>query len=297
MTKPGPYSRRDQLKPGMVLGGCVLERVLERGYLGTLWLAYEPDRDRQVTLKVYHPAQACGEEFRVESQRLAEAVATLSHPHLVRVLRFTEDPPYRFLVREFQPGTRLDSVLREERHRPKARLQGGWVPTVCRWGAQIAEGLDHAHRLGILHRALWPGNIGIGTDGKARAFDFWTGAARSPVVVTCLRGYLAPEEEWQGPVGPAADVFSLGAVLYRCLAGTLPYPVLRTPSEDKVFFDRPPRSLRRRVPELAPGVEAAVLRALELDPEGRPASAGAVAAARRRFPPASGAAGERGAAG
>ncbi len=260
-------------RPGMVLSGCVLERVLERGFLGTLWQAFETDRDRPVAVKILHPVLACGEELRPEDRNLAEALSRVRHPGVVRIHRVGEEGPFRYLVREFVSGHRLDQLLRQDQGAIHTRPGRDWSQVVDAWGWQIARALGHCHELGLLHRALWPGNVGIGHDGKARIFDFWIGAVASPVGVTCLRGYLSPEEEWGGPVGPRSDLFSLGVVLYRCLAGTLPYPVLRTPSEDKVFFDRRPRPIRHFRPSVDRSLEAVVLKALELDPNQRFGSA------------------------
>ena len=275
--------------PGLNLGGCYLERVLEKGALGTLWLANDTALRRLVGVKVFHGPII---EAATDSETiLAEAgsVARLDHPTLSSIYRAGRNEGCVYIVCEHVVGERLDLLLSRvatsRQSQWPSTLSGttvfsaslpallqrdsGWSGTIARWGSELAYGLSTAHRRGIIHRAVWPGNIVVARLGSVRLFDFWLGGHASPREVSALHGYLSPEEEAGAEVSASSDVFSLGATLYRGLTGVLPFPIQQTLTEDIVLFDRAPAPLTSHGLNAPRELEKILRRALRIEPSRR----------------------------
>jgi serine/threonine-protein kinase len=255
---------------------------LGRGGFGRVLRCYDPVLDRDVAVKVLHP-EAAGSSLDAEGLlREARAAARLQHPNIVPVHEVGNHEGACFIVMELIDGETLERAASREAVSPRRAAE------IVR---DLARAADVVHRAGIVHRDIKPGNVLLGPDGRPRLTDF--GLARDSRGETLSRAgewkgtpaYMAPEQLAGDPakLGPAVDIYALGAVLYRLLAGRPPF-LAETPLhlQRAVVSEAPtpPRTLRRAVPlEL----EAIALRCLKKEPEQRWKSGEALAEALDRF--------------
>jgi len=251
------------LKPGARIGRFELVRELGRGAFGVVFEALDTDLRRSVAFKLVRPgsSEVAGDQLRRE----AETIAALSHPNLVTLYDTGRCEHGPYLVLELLRGRTLRERLKEGPIAPGEAL---------RLAADAARGLAHAHARGVVHRDLKPSNVFLCQDGTLRLLDFGLAHAFGR---RRLEGgtpdFMAPEQ-WRGaPEDERTDVFALGVLLYRMLAGELPFP----DDEGKtVSGPRPAPALE--VPDV-PGAGAVVAWMLEKDPVDRPRDAAAALAA------------------
>jgi serine/threonine-protein kinase len=257
-----PWERA--LRPGALLHRFELVRELGRGGFGVVWEARDTALGRSVAFKAVcvgaRPDAGEGDLLRE-----AEAAARLSHPNIVTLhdVGRTEHGPY--LVFELLRGETLAARLD---HGPMP------VPEAVRVGAEVAKGLAHAHANGVVHRDLTPGNVFLCDDGQVKVLDL--GMARAfgrRALAGGTPGYMAPEQKRGAPEDERTDVFALGVILHRMLAGDLPFP-------PGASIGRP-----REVLDVAgaPALGTLVARMLATDPVERPRDAGEVAPALAAF--------------
>jgi eukaryotic-like serine/threonine-protein kinase len=198
------------------LGEFEIFTELGRGGMAAVYLARDLALNRRVAIKVMSPGLLLGagmiERFRQE----AVTVANLQHAHIVSIyaVRLLED--LHFFVMQFVPGKTLEGVLRGGQALP--------VPVVRAWLYQIGSALGYAHRRGVIHRDIKPGNILLNADGEAIVTDFGIAkVAESPshtqtgtVVGTPV--YMSPEQCFARELTGASDQYSLGVVAYEMLA-------------------------------------------------------------------------------
>ncbi|MEW1547216.1 Stk1 family PASTA domain-containing Ser/Thr kinase [Streptomyces tsukubensis] len=238
---------------GQVLDGRY--RVDERiavGGMATVYRALDTRLDRELALKVMHPALATDATFVERFIREAKSVARLSHPNVVGVFDQGAQGAYVYLAMEYVAGCTLRDVLRERGAlRPRAALDI-LEPVLAALGA--------AHRAGFVHRDVKPENVLIGDDGRVKVADF--GLVRAVGSVTNTTGsvlgtvsYLAPEQIEDGTADTRSDVYACGVVLYEMLTGAKPYA-----------GDTPAQVLYQHLHDSVPAPSAAVPGlALELD--------------------------------
>jgi hypothetical protein len=267
---------------GLVDGRFRIRRFHRRGGMGELYDAWDHERGERVALKLLRAGSTAHERFEREGALLA----TLDHPGIVRHIAHGVTPlGQRYLAMEWLEGEDLAERLRRE------RLTIGEIVAL---GIALGRALGAAHARGIIHRDLKPRNIFLPDFRPARAklIDFGLARSNDPVreltrtgVALGTRGYMAPEQVAgdHRSVGPSADLFSLGCVLYECAVGVAPFEaddsseVLR-----RILFEDPaPLSGRAGLP---PPLVALVTSALEKDPADRPASAAAVVDALEAIP-------------
>jgi tetratricopeptide (TPR) repeat protein len=247
------------LHAGARVGRFELVRELGRGGFGVVWEAKDTELGRSVAFKAVH-APGAGELHRERLLREAEASARLSHPNIVTIHDLGRDEHGPYLVLELLRGVSLAE-----------RLARGTAPVLeaIRIGVEVARALAHAHAMGVIHRDLKPGNVFLCDDGLVKVLDF--GLARvfgAPAAAGGTPGHMAPEQ-WRGePEDERTDLFALGVLLHRLLAGALPFGKERP--------DAPARPLE--LPE-APALAGLVGRLLELDQASRPRHASEVASA------------------
>ena len=247
-------------------------RELERGGMGAVLEVRGPQGNR-LALKTLLPGGAETAELRARFQREAELTARLDHPHVIRIhaAALEERPPY--LVLDHLPGGTLQEQI--------TRANGLPLAESLSVALKLASALQHAHARGVLHRDLKPENVLFDDRGEPRIIDW--GLSRSVAEVSqhltrtgTLLGtpaYMAPEQALAaGAVGPEADVYSLGAVLFASLCGKPPFSAPQLLATlDKVIHDPAPSpSSVVDLGALAPGVDALVARLLAKDPAQRP---------------------------
>jgi eukaryotic-like serine/threonine-protein kinase len=267
------------LYPGDVLDDRYrLDEPIAGGGMGDVWRGTDLALGRVVAVKALRPALATDPGFDARFRAEARTMAALAHPNVVNVYDYGHSPgpggdsvPY--LVMGYVEGRSLADILHAEGRLPVDRT----LPIL----AQAAEALHAAHERGIVHRDVKPANLLVRPDGTVVLVDF--GVARASVATTAATGqavlgtamYMAPEQASGQPVGPATDVYALGAVGYHCLAGYPPFDG-QTPLGIALrhVTDEPPP-----LPEDIPApVRDLVFRALAKDPRDRPPSAAAFAA-------------------
>ncbi|MFI7132661.1 serine/threonine-protein kinase [Nonomuraea sp. NPDC050153] len=251
-----------------------LIRALGRGGMGTVWLARDESLDREVAVKEVLLSPDLGAEDRAElcerTVREAYAAARLSHPGIAAVHDVFSEDGRPWIVMELLRGRTLQEAIRDD---------GPWAPErVARLGADLLTALSVAHRQGIQHRDVKPGNVFLCDDGRAVLTDF--GIARIDGQVTITQsglligspGFIAPERLRGERGGPLSDLWSLAATLYTAVEGTSPFhsasPLVTL---HRVLTEDPPAS-GRAGPVLGPVLLRMLSREAADRPE--PASAG-----------------------
>ncbi|GGK79761.1 serine/threonine-protein kinase [Ornithinimicrobium pekingense] len=213
-------------EPGtLVAGRYRLESVIATGGMGVVWKGWDERLERAVAVKQLRPAvgvpEAEAEVAKDRAMREARITGRLQHPNAVAVLDAVEHDGQPCLVMPFLESTTLSATLRDD---PPPTLE-----RVLRIAAEVASALAAAHRLGIVHRDVKPGNILLTGDGAAHLSDFGISHALGDVTLTgtgWIHGtpaYLAPEVARGEAATFASDVFSLGATLYAALEGGPPF--------------------------------------------------------------------------
>ena len=262
--------RSPAFSPGALpqtVGPYRIERLLGRGGFSDTFLAHHGDTGQEVALKVPHLHRADDAEFRARFYQEAQLGARLLHPNLVRILDPGHETGRPYLAMEYLPGQTLDERLKTEGQLPLA--EGVAI------ALGVAEAMTHAHGHGVVHRDLKPGNIMLTTQGPkvmdlgiARIMDAATVTTTYAFLGTPL--YAAPEAQLKTHVGPAADRYSLGVILFHMLAGAPPF-LGETPFEilNHHRSALPPELLLLR-PEVPPALSRLVNRLLDKEPDQRP---------------------------
>jgi eukaryotic-like serine/threonine-protein kinase len=244
------------------------------GGMSTVRLARDRRLEREVAVKVLAEHLAEDPQFVTRFRREALAAARLVHPNIVQVFDFGLDEPTgrHYIVMEYIRGQSAAEILRERSILPVSEALA-IVSHACR-------GLDYAHRNGVVHRDIKPGNLLRSEEGSVKVADF--GIARnlgdesSITQVGSVLGtaaYLAPEQAHGEEVGPRADLYGLGVVTYQALSGRLPYEAQSLTELALKQQREAPALLNHLNPDVTPQLAAAVDRALALDPRDRFASA------------------------
>jgi hypothetical protein len=259
------------VRTGTVVARFRIESQIGEGAMGTVYVAEDTTRGGQVALKVLVRGLAEDERFRRRFLRESRLAASLDHPHVIPIVDAGEEDGVLYLAMELVSGLDLREVLRREGRLDPERA-------IC-LVEEVAEALDAAHSAGLVHRDVKPANILVReeADGEhAYVCDF--GLARhvsSASSLTTDRGlvgtidYIPPEQIEGGDIDGRADVYSLGCVLFECLAGTRPFD---RESELSVVFahlNEPPPSLSDLRPELPEAFDDVFATALAKAPSER----------------------------
>jgi len=260
---------------GQVLAGRYeLGARLGVGGMSTVVSAFDERLEREVAIKLLAEHLADDDQFVTRFRREALAAARLVHPNIVQVFDFGLDQASHrhYIAMELVRGQSGAEILRDE-----GVLEVREALSIV---AQACRGLEYAHRNGVVHRDVKPGNLLCGEDGVVKLADFGIAKAISEESsitqvgsVLGTAAYLAPEQAAGEQAGPAADLYALGVVTYQFLSGRLPYEAQSlTELALKQQREVPPR-LDELNAEVTPQLAMAVDRALALDPRQRPASA------------------------
>lgn len=249
----------------------VVELVGEGGF-GKVFKGYDPTLKRYVAIKtctLRHP------DIRARFTREAEIAANLRHPNIVTVYDFGEHEGEPYLVQEFLSGEDLDRIIK--------RADPVDVQTKIRYLSQLAEGLAFAHRYGVVHRDVKPGNVRIQTDGQVRIMDFGIAKlleADQQLTQTGLSvgttGYLAPEQLMGQDIDHRADIFSYGVLAYELVAGRRPFEGESITSIFYKIAHEEPAPVTELAPGCPPRLAAIIDRCLKKNREERFAHLGLV---------------------
>ncbi|MEA2390657.1 MAG: eukaryotic-like serine/threonine-protein kinase [Solirubrobacteraceae bacterium] len=259
-----------------IAGRYRLERRLGLGGMSTVQLAFDERLERYVAVKLLAEHLAEDPNFVSRFRREALAAARLVHPNIVQVFDFgfDEHTGHHFIVMEHVSGQSCAELLRDRGHLDPAET----VDIV----SQACRGLDYAHRGGVVHRDVKPGNLLRATDGGVKLADFGIAKATEQSSITQVgsvlgtAAYLAPEQARGEEAGPASDLYSLGVVTYQLLSGRLPYEATSLSELALKQQQEEPAPLELVNPDVPPTLARAVFLALSLDPAGRPDGARAL---------------------
>jgi serine/threonine protein kinase len=252
-----------------IAGRYRLESRLGFGGMSTVHLALDLRLERQVAVKLLAEHLADDPAFVSRFQREAQAAARLVHPNIVQVFDSGRDQHtgQYFIVMEYIEGSSCAEILRDH----------GWmeVEDALAIIEQACEGLDYAHRHGVVHRDVKPGNLLRAREGEVKLADFGIAKATEQSSITQVgsvlgtAAYLAPEQARGEEAGPSADLYALGVVTYQLISGRLPYEATSlTELALKQQQERPP-TLDTLVAAVNPELADAVAIALALDPRER----------------------------
>jgi serine/threonine protein kinase len=207
---------------GQTFGGYTIESVLGRGGMGTVFLATHVRLGRRVALKVIAPELAEDEEFRARFLRESQLAASLDHPNVIPIYDADAVDGALYLAMRYVGGPSLQNLIREQGTLPPAEA--------LRLAEQIGGALDAAHEAGLVHRDVKPANILLAGPGDhAYLCDFGLAKRTSSRELTRTGFFLgtvdySPPEQIEGrPLDGRADLYSLGCVLFHCLAGRPPF--------------------------------------------------------------------------
>ena len=263
---------------GEPLRGYRLLEQIGEGAFGVVYRAIQPQVGREVAVKSIHPELANQPDFVRRFEREAQLVARLEHPHVVPLYDYWREPDAAYLIMRFLRGGSLEDLLGE----------GGLdVDRAAGILDQVASALAAAHRQGVVHRDVKPGNVLLDEDGNAYLSDFGVALGvgmPEQTTGTMIRGtpaYLSPEQIRLESLTPRSDIYSLGVVLYEMLTGEHPFPDGSINVLLEQHLQRPLPSVRGVRPELPPTVDAVIARATAKHPDQRFSDALEVAAAFR----------------
>jgi eukaryotic-like serine/threonine-protein kinase len=251
----------------IVAGRYLLKRPIGRGGMGVVWLAQDRLLGREVAIKeVTFPETLPEDEresLRARVLREARAAARLNHPGVITIYDVLSEQGRAFIVMELITAPSLDELV--------AR-QGPLSPEhVARIGLQIASALEAAHRAGVVHRDVKPANVMVAEDGGVWLGDFGVAHLQGDPKLTTsgiIVGspwYMAPEQASDGEIGPATDLWGLGATMYYAVEGEAPFERGGTLATLTAVVNEPPRP-----PERAGALQPVLESLLAKDPAARP---------------------------
>ncbi len=271
------------LSPGMRLGPYEILDALGAGGMGEVYRATDTRLDRTVAVKVLPSHLSSNPELRQRFDREARAISSLTHPHICALYDVGHESGTDYLVMEYLEGTTLAE-----------KLTGGPLPLeeVLRYGREMAEALAAAHRSGVVHRDLKPGNVMLTRSG-VKLLDFGlarmgvegpvsdssltmkaeSGTARTPLTAEgSILGtfqYMAPEQLEGEEADARTDIFALGAVLYEMLAGKRAFAGKSQASLIASIMGSSPAPISEVAPMTPPGLDRVIRTCLKKDPEER----------------------------
>ena len=256
-----------------IAGRYRLEDRLGFGGMSQVHLAFDLRLERRVAVKLLAEHLAEDPTFVSRFQREAQSAARLIHPNIVQVFDSGQDERtgQYFIVMEYIEGQSCAEILRDD----------GWVEVdeAVAIIEQACEGLHYAHRHGVVHRDVKPGNLLRSRDGEVKLADFGIAKATEQSSITQVgsvlgtAAYLAPEQARGEEAGPRADLYALGVVTYQLISGRLPYEAASLTELALKQQQEEPAMLDSLVAAVTPELSEAVAIALALDPRDRYESA------------------------
>lgn len=318
---PREESEQDGGTLPFTLGDYRIIRELGRGGMGVVYEAEQLSLRRRVALKVLPFASLLDSRRLMRFKQEATAVAQMRHPNIVGVYATGCERGVHYITMEYVEGRTVATVIQQEGERRRSGSQGKlaasgdgssshpegkldvepggpasssdgrrWQAMAVDIGIQVADALDHAHSLGIVHRDVKPSNLLLDAEGRALVTDFGLAQFEADTSLTMtgdLLGtlrYMSPEQARGGKdVDRRTDVYSLGVTLYELLALQPAYPAADRQELLREVLDGEPPSLRRMAPRIPRDLETIVLKAMAAEPGKRYGSAGELADDLRRL--------------
>jgi serine/threonine protein kinase len=269
-----------------ILGRYRLIKQIGRGGMGDVWLGEDPRLHRQVAVKTLPVQKQTDDEFVLRFEREARAAAALNHPHILPIHDFGKQslPDGRviaYIVMPYITGGTLADRIATNHSRQVLMEQDEAIAYL----AQAAEAIDYAHRYGIVHRDIKPGNMLLRSDnwlllgdfGIARILSSTENLTRTGIAGTGTPEYMAPEQA-QGRAEASSDTYSLAVLAYYLFTGRLPFQAETGYATSILHMTSSPPSPRTINPALSSSQEIVLLHGLAKQPAERPASAGALIA-------------------
>ena len=269
---------------GQVLGHYRIVELIGSGGMGVVFRAQDEQLHRDVAVKILPQLSQLSEAARRQFRREALSVARITDANVAMAFDFGRDRGFDYLVTEYVPGITLNAKIAG---RPLSEGE------VLHLGKQLASGLENAHRQGVIHRDLKPGNLRVTPEGRLKILDFGLAfllhadaeaQSKGETTVTAsltdsfedagTLPYMSPEQIKGNKPDARADVWSAGAVLYEMSTGRAPFGDLTGGRLMAAILEQPPPPPRTLNPKISVGLERVILRALEKDPGERYQSAG-----------------------
>ncbi len=269
MTTPVDAANTEELEllRATTLGEYEILGELGRGGMATVYAAHDIALDRRVAIKVISPSLGASPALVERFRREARTAASLSHPNIIPIYSVRHADRLLYFVMKHVDGRPLDSILRETGALP--------VPTVQAILAQVAGAVGYAHRHGVVHRDIKPGNILIDDEGWCVVTDFGIakvaeneGLTTSGMMVG-TPAYMSPEQCLSNNISGASDQYALGVVAYEMLTGRLPFPGTSMMSVMYAHVHVPVPAIEELRAECPPELAGAVMRMLAKEPADR----------------------------
>jgi eukaryotic-like serine/threonine-protein kinase len=252
----------------VLAGRYRLERRVAQGGMAEVWLGTDLSLNRQVAVKLLKPHLASDPVIAERFRREAIAVASVNHTNIVQVFDAVADGDRQAVVMQYVDGKTLRRLLDEQKQlSPELTVHIGMA---------LAGALDAAHSAGLVHRDVKPGNVMVTPDGKVLLTDFGIAKAlgggddlTSDNVMMGTAKYLSPEQVRGRRLDGRADLYSLGLVLYECLAGKVPFQGETDADTALARLQRDPTDLMRLRPTLPGGLVDVITKLVQREPDNR----------------------------
>src|SRR6266568_465817 len=272
---------------GVTLGTCTLERIIGLGGMGAVYLAQQARPVRTVAVKVLIPSNSKEAEqkevFLARFRREADTIAKLEHKNILPIYEYdeavVEQERVAYLVMPFIRGGTLRERI-DDTNRSGSHFD---LKLVVSYISQVADALDYAHGLGVVHRDIKPGNLLFHLDGRLLLGDFGIVRLKAMPALTSAGSFLgtaeyaSPEQIGANEIDFRSDIYSLGIILFELLTGNVPYT---GPNPFAVMARKmrdPLPSINDMRSDISPAIEAVVTKALAMNPADRYQSASAMA--------------------
>jgi serine/threonine protein kinase len=258
------------LEPGTQVAGYRIEGVLGHGGMGIVYSARQVALERLVALKILAPQLSADESFRQRFRREGQIQAAIDHPHIIPVYEAGEIDGALFITMRLVRGPTLKDLI------VARQLEGARTLRILK---PIAQALDAAHEVDLIHRDIKPQNILVGLHDHPYLADFGLTKGTNEVGLTRTgqfvgtTDYVAPEQIRGETASAATDVYALAGVLFECLTGVVPYA---KPSDAAVLYahmTEPPPLVTDQRPDLPPALDEVIARGMAKDPAARQARA------------------------
>lgn len=270
--------------PGIVLGRYRLVERIGEGGMGEVWKAHDANLDRIVAIKMLLRGSLSDATSKERFRHEARVLSRLSHPGVATVFDFDSADGHDFLVMEYVSGGTLES-----------RLATGLLPlaSVLQLGVALADALENAHRQGVLHRDLKPGNVMLTAEGHPKILDFGlavllsggkaTGRITQSGTIVGSLPYMAPEQLFGEADDTRTDVYALGVLLFEMSTGQRPFNKDRPEALMFAIINNAAPAVRSIRPDIPAELDRLLADCLQKEPARRPASAAVVGDALRRI--------------